>query len=88
LNVIANGTYTAWTGSKVDVDETSNFNCSATDSVISGVGNTRQSFTLDLSSIPDGSTITSVDVTTHDRSGVFNNGGKSCFCCCISSFFR
>lgn len=75
LNVIANGTYTAWTGSKVDVDETSNFNCSATDSVISGVGNTRQSFTLDLSSIPDGSTITSVDVTTHDRSGVFNNGG-------------
>ena len=65
--VASSTTYTAWTGGETDVDETSSFDCSSGDSVISTGANTREAFTISLTSIPDISTITSVDITVRDR---------------------
>ena len=74
LQTVANGTYTAWSGDETDIDETSSFDCGSSDSIIEGTTGDRESFTISLSSIPDGSTITSVDVTVRDR-GDSTSGG-------------
>ncbi len=70
----SNGFYTSWSGNLSDVDETSGFDCSNDDVIKSTGSNSRESFVLDLSSIPDGATITSVDITVRDR-GEDNPGG-------------
>ncbi len=74
LGVVSGGTYTSWLGSKSDIDETSSFNCGAADSIVSAISGERDSYNIDLSSIPDGSTITSVDVIVRDRGGIVAGG--------------
>lgn len=74
LGVVSGGTYTSWLGSKSDIDETSSFNCGAADSIVSAISGERDSYNIDLSSIPDGSTITSVDVIVRDRGGLVAGG--------------
>ena len=68
------GTYTAWTNGESEIDETGATDCSSDESVIEGSGTgDRESVIISLASIPDGATITSVDVQAgyrdHDESG-------------------
>lgn len=73
------GTYSSWSGNSGDVNETNNFNCSSFDSIITSTNNARSSFALSLASIPDGSTINSVIVTSYDRSDSFGSGTYKVF---------
>lgn len=73
------GFYTAWSGDNTDVDETSSQDCGSSDSVITGTANARESFTLNLSSIPNGATITSVSITTWDRGDSASGGTYKTF---------
>lgn len=68
------GTYTSWSGDEGDVDETNSPDCSSNDSVIENNSNDRESVNIDLSSIPNGATITNITVLTYDR-GDSNSGG-------------
>src|SRR6202008_2870308 len=66
------GFYTAWTNGVSNVDETGSVSC--TDYVSSSTSNQRESVAMDLSSIPDGSTITSVNALVWDV-GSGSSGG-------------
>jgi len=79
LATVANGTYTAWLGNEADVDEPESTNCAAGSVIVGAVNNTRESYTLDLSSIPNGSEITSVDVIVRDRGAFFAGGTYKTF---------
>ncbi len=69
------GTYTAWTNGESTIDETDvNPSCSSGDYISTGTANNRESVLINLSSIPNNATITSVDVTAFDR-GDTNSGG-------------
>jgi hypothetical protein len=62
-----NGYYTAWSGSYTDVNEgTTSPDCS--DYISESTSNDRESYTINLSSVPTGATITSVAFTIYDRS--------------------
>ena len=74
LQTVADGFYEQWDelgdgdgNREEEVDETSNFDCGSSDSIRENTTENRNSFTMDISSIPDGATITSVDVTVRDR---------------------
>jgi hypothetical protein len=83
LSTSNNGFYTAWNGSENAVDESiSNPSCSSSDSITSSTGNQRESFTISLSSIPNGSKITTVTVLVRDRR--HNDGGGGTY----STFVR
>jgi hypothetical protein len=70
-----NGFYTSWTGDYTDVDEgTISPSCSSNDYISSFTNNNRESFIINLSSIPNGATITSVNITVADRADS-NSGG-------------
>ena len=69
------GYYTAWTNGEATVDETGTPDCSSSDSIIESNSGDRESVTLDLSSIPNGATITDVNITTYDR-GDSRSGGS------------
>ncbi len=72
----ANGTYTAWTNDFDEVNETSNFSCGSNYILGSDI-NTRESYTVNLSGVPDGSTITSIDVRTYSSNhNVGNKNGE------------
>ena len=73
------GSQTAWTNGEATIDETGTPNCSSGDSIYTGTTNNRESATIDLSSIPDGSTITSVDVTAYDKADSFSGGTYKTF---------
>jgi hypothetical protein len=62
----AQGNYTAWTNGVSVIDESNNPSCSSSDSIISTGNNTRESVRVNLSSIPDGATISSVQVQVWD----------------------
>ncbi len=66
------GFYTAWAGDEGLVDESGDPTCSSDDSVISTGADTRESFTLNLSSVPNGATITSVGISVVDVRHTFN----------------
>jgi hypothetical protein len=75
-----NGIYTAWTGDYTDVDEgTGAAACGNGDSITSGTTNDRESVVISLSSIPDGSTITSIDVLARDRGDSAADGTYATF---------
>jgi Prealbumin-like fold domain/von Willebrand factor type A domain len=75
LYPISDGTYSSWTNGYAAVNETASFTCdnAAANSVISSSAGTRESFNLDLSGIPTGSVIESIEVTVRHR-GTFNQG--------------
>ena len=60
------GNYNQWNGDEGDVDETGSVSCSSSDAIDSNNGGNRESVNIDLSSIPNGSTVTSVQVFTWD----------------------
>jgi Ca2+-binding RTX toxin-like protein len=73
---VANGSYINWFGDIQDVDETSNFNCGGADSIgKGGVVADRESFTVDITSVPIGATITSVAVTVRDGAAAADADG-------------
>ncbi len=74
LYPVANGTYTAWTNDFDEVNESSNFGCSSNYILGSDI-NTRESYVVDLSGVPDGSTITSIAVRTYSSN--HNQGNKN-----------
>jgi hypothetical protein len=67
LYPVGNGNYSQWTGSYSDVNEIGTPSCSSNNSVIESTNNDRESFNVDLSAVPNGATITSVDITSYDR---------------------
>ncbi|OGY18605.1 MAG: hypothetical protein A2900_02890 [Candidatus Chisholmbacteria bacterium RIFCSPLOWO2_01_FULL_50_28] len=71
------GTYTSWTGDEGDIDETGSPDCDdggdGQDNISASTTGNRESVLINLTSIPDGSTITSVDVSVTYRNG--NDGG-------------
>ncbi|MEN9614110.1 MAG: hypothetical protein RLZZ347_417, partial [Candidatus Parcubacteria bacterium] len=76
----ANGNYTQWTtGNYSNINETGTPSCSSSDYVLSGTTNDRSSFTLSLSAIPDGSTITSVSIVPSDRGDTKTGGTYKVF---------
>lgn len=75
-----NGTYTSWSGDYTDVDEgISSSSCSSADAITSATGNARESYTVSLASIPNGSTITSVEILAEDRGDAGPGGTYSTF---------
>ncbi len=68
------GNYTSWNGDESDIDETGTPDCSSSDSITENNSNDRESVNLDLSSIPNGATITDVSITAYDR-GDSSSGG-------------
>ena len=76
LQPVANGTHIDWFGDVQDVDETSSFNCGGADSIGKGGADPdRESFTVDITSIPIGATITSVAVAVRDGGHPTDLGG-------------
>jgi hypothetical protein len=74
------GNYTQWgTGDWSSVDEAGAPSCSSSDYVSTGTSNNRYSFTLNLGSIPDGSTINSITITPSDRADTTNGGTYKTF---------
>ncbi|HSF03788.1 MAG TPA: hypothetical protein VLA62_12290, partial [Solirubrobacterales bacterium] len=61
------GFYTAWTNGESAVDESGTPDCGSSESVIEATGNDRESVLINLGSVPDGVTITSVDVLVWHR---------------------
>ena len=61
------GFYTAWSGDEGDIDESGTPDCGSGDSVIESTGNDRESVLISLATVPDGATITSVDVQVWHR---------------------
>ena len=74
LFTTGNGHYGSWTGGESDVDETSSPSCSSSDSIIENSTGSRESFTLDISSVPNDATITAISVSVWDR-GDSTSGG-------------
>lgn len=69
------GNYTAWDNGEATVDETDGPSCSIDDSIIEDTSNNRESVNLDLSSVTDGSTVSSVTVYAWDRGHNDTTGG-------------
>src|SRR3989344_3245655 len=69
------GNYTSWNGDENDLDESGTPSCGSNDYIDSNNSNNRESVNLDLSSIPNGNTITSVEVFTWDVAQFFFNVG-------------
>ncbi|MFZ2484649.1 MAG: VWA domain-containing protein [Minisyncoccia bacterium] len=67
------GSDSSWNGSESDVDESGTPSCSSGDRIDSNNSGNRESVDIDLSSIPNGSTITSVQVLTWDQG---SSGGQ------------
>lgn len=67
------GSDTAWNGSESDIDETGSVSCSSSDRIDSNNNGNRESVVISLSSVPDGSTVTSVQVLTSDQG---SSGGQ------------
>ncbi len=61
------GNYNDWNNGVTEVDETGTSVCNNGDYIDTSSTNDRSSFTLDLSSIPNGSTINNVTITAGDR---------------------
>ncbi len=62
------GDYDEWTGGESNIDETGTVNCTSTNEFISeSSSNQRESVSIDLSSVPNGATITDVNITVYDR---------------------
>ena len=61
------GIYTAWTNGEDQIDETGTPDCGTGESVIESTGNDRESVLISLATVPDGATITSVDVEVWHR---------------------
>ena len=77
----ANGTYTSWSGIYSDVDEgTGSASCSGTNEYLSSsTANARESVSIPLTSVPDGATITSVNVLVRDRRDSADGGTYATF---------
>ena len=67
------GTYTAWAGTESLIDETGTPSCSILDGISTVTSNSRESVNLILSSIPNGATITSVNVSVWYSATGINN---------------
>lgn len=67
------GNDTAWNGDESDVDEGGAASCSSGDRIDSNNNGNRESVNIDLSTIPDGSNVTSIQVLTWDQG---NSGGQ------------
>ena len=61
------GFYTAWTNGEDQIDETGTPDCGTSESVIESTGNDRESVLISLATVPDGATITNVDVQVWHR---------------------
>ncbi|HEU0297230.1 MAG TPA: sortase [Anaerolineales bacterium] len=80
----ANGIYTAWAGGFTTIDEgTAAASCTTVAAVVDYIATTivngRESFVIPLTSIPDGSTITSIDVLIRDRGDTAEFGTYASF---------
>ncbi|MFH0895857.1 MAG: Ig-like domain-containing protein [Bacteroidota bacterium] len=74
------GFYTAWTNGVSAVNEgIVSPSCNSSDSVIESTSNDRESFTLDISSISNGSTIQSIAISVVDRGDDNPNGTYQTF---------
>lgn len=73
---IGNGTYTDWTGDYTDVNEgMSSPSCDSGNYINTSTTNEKESFNIDLSTIPNGSTITNVNILVADRSYTLGSDG-------------
>ena|GEM_PF-2248676 len=61
------GNYTSWNGSESGIDETGSVSCSSGDRIDSNNNGNRESVNIDLSSVPNGSNVTSVQIFTWDQ---------------------
>jgi predicted GIY-YIG superfamily endonuclease len=68
------GFYTAWTNGESKINETGIPSCTSADSVVTATTGNRESVVIDLSSVPIGATITSVDVTAYDKGDTVGGG--------------
>jgi hypothetical protein len=75
----AQGYYTAWTNEVTTIDEVGTPDCGSTDSIIESTANDRESVTINLSSIPNGATITDVTITAYDRADASTGGTYKTF---------
>ena len=64
----ADGFHTAWPNGVARINETGTTNCSTGGSITESTSDDRESFTIDLTTVPNGATITSVDVFVGSRS--------------------
>jgi len=70
-----NGFYSSWTGDYTLVDEgTASASCASGDYILSATINQRESVSIPLTSIPNGSTITDVSVIARDRGDTTTGG--------------
>src|SRR5215213_8352576 len=75
-----NGTYTDWTGVYTDIDEgTGAASCNSNDSAVSSTTTQRESVSIPLTSIPNGSLITDVNVIVRDRGDISPGGTYKTF---------
>ena len=76
----ANGTYNTWANGVTTIDEgTAAADCTGTDFIATTTVNGRESFVIPLTSVPDGSTITSIDVLIRDRGDTASGGTYASF---------
>lgn len=73
------GTYTAWDNGEAYIDETGTPSCGSSESIHEGTTGNRESVLIDLSSITNGATITSVDITVYDRGDSVSGGTYKTF---------
>ncbi|NOH04116.1 MAG: Ig-like domain-containing protein [Chloroflexi bacterium] len=77
---MAPGTYTAWANGVAEVNEgIAAASCGDADRIVTNVVNARESYTVSLASIPDGSTITSIEIRAADRGETNPNGTYATF---------
>ncbi len=67
LNPDGQGNYTSWGGDEGDLDENGSVSCNSSDRIDSATNNARESVNINISSVPNGSTINSVEVFTWDQ---------------------
>ena len=75
----AQGSQAAWTNGETVIDETGTPNCSSSDSIYTSTVNARESAVLNLSSIPDGSIITSININSYDKADTTSGGTYKTF---------
>lgn len=73
------GNYTSWNGDESDVDETGTVSCASGDRIDSNNNGNRESVNIDISSIPNGSTITNVQIFAWDLSAGATGGQYQTF---------
>ncbi|MBI3151170.1 MAG: hypothetical protein HYZ21_03505, partial [Chloroflexi bacterium] len=75
-----NGTYTGWLNDYTTIDEgTGAAICHNGDYVYTSTGTSRESVVIPLATVPDGATITSIDVIAKDRSNSEDGGTYATF---------